>query len=226
MTELERDLLDALVMMYDRWENGTPCFEDVEEHSGPLGNALRLSFEEENQVLSAIETAEAQRDLLDALVMMYDRWENGTPCFEDVEEHSGPLGNALRLSFEEENQVLSAIETAEAQRTATLGAMTRRNRPFPLKWLEEQCADWNAKYPVGTAVKFFPVTGGEDFRLNRTISSAWVLSGHTAVHTAVIWLDNERRCVALDSCEPIEGSAPQRPATPGQGETTERTDQK
>lgn len=79
-----------------------------------------------------------------------------------------------------------------------------RERPLPLRFLEKQCRNWNERYPVGTVVKYHPVICGDDFRLRRTVSDAQVLSGHTAV----IWLDGERGCVALDACSPIEGSAP------------------
>jgi len=44
-----------------------------------------------------------------ALTLLYDKWENGTPCFENPEDRNGPLGNAFRLSYEEENEVLELI---------------------------------------------------------------------------------------------------------------------
>jgi hypothetical protein len=97
-----------------------------------------------------------------------------------------------------------------ARRTSRLQRMEERQA-----WLEKQCRNWNANYPVGTAVKYFPILGDEEFRLRRTRTEAQVLSGHTSV----VWLAGESGCVCLDNCSPIEGSAPQGPATPGRDET-------
>ena len=72
-----------------------------------------------------------------------------------------------------------------------------------LKFLESQCQKWNNAYPVGTSVEYHPVIGDSAFRQRATVSKAQVLSGHTAV----IWLDGERGCVALDACVPIAKSA-------------------
>lgn len=92
---------------------------------------------------------------------------------------------------------------------------TKQRSAERLAWLEKQCRIWNEQHPVGTAVKYHPISGEENFRLRRTVSEAQVLSGHTSV----VWLDSERGCVALDNCAPIEGSAPEGAATPGQHET-------
>ena len=51
---LLKKLTAALEMIYDKWENGDPCFEDLETLSGSLGNAFKLSYEEENQILELI----------------------------------------------------------------------------------------------------------------------------------------------------------------------------
>jgi hypothetical protein len=50
-------LLAALVLMYDKWENGAPCYEDPEDYTGPLGNAFKLTDDEETRVLEALESA-------------------------------------------------------------------------------------------------------------------------------------------------------------------------
>lgn len=52
--------------------------------------------------------AERGRELLG---LLYDKWENGTPCYEDVEECTGSLGNAFKLTDEEENGVLAHLAT-------------------------------------------------------------------------------------------------------------------
>jgi hypothetical protein len=66
--------------------------------------------------------------------------------------------------------------------------------------LLKRCADWNAKYPIGTEVEYHPVIGGPEHRVRRTRSAAAVLSGHTAV----VWLGSESGCVALDACVPVK----------------------
>ena len=64
--------------------------------------------------------------------------------------------------------------------------------------LEKRCAEWNAKYPVGTAIEYHPVIGAPEFRLRKTRSPAQVLSGHSAV----VWLEGESGCVSLEACHP------------------------
>lgn len=47
-------LTDALEMIYDKYEDGDPCTENGDEHGSPIGNAVRLSAEEEDLILSLI----------------------------------------------------------------------------------------------------------------------------------------------------------------------------
>jgi hypothetical protein len=61
------------------------------------------------------------------------------------------------------------------------------------------CKDWNEKNPVGTWVKYHPVSGDYKFESYQTRSRAVVLSGHTAV----LWLDGMAGCVALEALEPL-----------------------
>ena len=43
-------------------------------------------------------------------------------------------------------------------------------------------ADWNARVPVGTPVRYTPIIGGAEYRDTRTRSEAWALkSGHGLV---------------------------------------------
>lgn len=63
--------------------------------------------------------------------------------------------------------------------------------------LNQKCARWNAANSVGTVVRYHPVIGREAFRLRKTAGPAYVMSGHTAV----IFLERETGCVALDACE-------------------------
>lgn len=51
--ELQR-LRDALEMMWDKYENGTPCYEEPEGQEGFIGNAVLLDDFEEGIVLTLI----------------------------------------------------------------------------------------------------------------------------------------------------------------------------
>ena len=49
---------DALAMLYDKWENGVPCYEATDgqiDEAGPsIGNSFKLSFAEEQEILNLI----------------------------------------------------------------------------------------------------------------------------------------------------------------------------
>lgn len=68
----------------------------------------------------------------------------------------------------------------------------RRQRKPNRSLSQKDCDAWNAKYPVGTAVKVSLDTG--EVWDTRTRSPAEMLSGHTAV----IWLDGISGCYLLD----------------------------
>jgi hypothetical protein len=53
VTEIDR-LKKALTLMYDKWENGTSCYENPEECEGFLGFAFKLTQKEEKEILSLI----------------------------------------------------------------------------------------------------------------------------------------------------------------------------
>lgn len=69
--------------------------------------------------------------------------------------------------------------------------------PEHLAWI---CAEWNKAHPIGSLVEFHPVIGAPAHRLRRTSSGASVLSDHTAV----VFLEDESGCVALDACVPVK----------------------
>lgn len=75
--------------------------------------------------------------------------------------------------------------------------MSRRTRE---RIIAETCAAWNQAHPIGTLVQFHPVIGGRGYRERTTRSEAYVLSGHTAV----IMLDGESGCVALEACRVVD----------------------
>jgi hypothetical protein len=66
--------------------------------------------------------------------------------------------------------------------------------------LQRQCDDWNRLHPARVRVLFHPVIGEPEGRERFTKTSAYVLSGHTAV----IYLEGESGCVALEACEVVE----------------------
>lgn len=68
-----------------------------------------------------------------------------------------------------------------------------------VKRLQARCDNWNSKYPIGTKVEYHPTIGEPAHRVRKTKTLAQILSGHTAV----IWLDGESGCVALDACVPV-----------------------
>lgn len=59
---------------------------------------------------------------------------------------------------------------------------------------------WNANHDVGELVKYWTFTREGEGKLARTRSRAEVLSGHTAV----VWLEGVRGCVALSHVEATE----------------------
>jgi hypothetical protein len=66
-------------------------------------------------------------------------------------------------------------------------------------YLEDQCRRWNQLHPVGTEVIYHPVMGERWGRETKTRSAAYVLSGHTAV----LFIEGQAGCVALDAVEAI-----------------------
>lgn len=73
----------------------------------------------------------------------------------------------------------------------------RRPRQKSVAELQKQCDIWNRACPIGTEVQFHPVINAPAYRLRKTRSQAEILSGHTAV----IWLEGESGCVALDAVD-------------------------
>lgn len=77
---------------------------------------------------------------------------------------------------------------------------------------QRQCDHWNRHHAVGIMVRFYPVIGLPDYRLRKTRSEAYMLSGHTAV----IFLDGESGCVALDAVKLAAQDEPELPLNPPQ----------
>jgi hypothetical protein len=86
--------------------------------------------------------------------------------------------------------VTEALEAIERK-----AAEEHMKRPDPKK-LQRQCDEWNSVHPIGTTVAYHPVIGGEYHRIRTTRSGAVILGGHTAV----VWLNGESGCVALEAC--------------------------
>jgi len=72
-------------------------------------------------------------------------------------------------------------------------AAAAADKAAELRW---ECDRWNQ---LGTLVEYHPIIDKPEHRLRKTRTPAQVLSGHTAV----VWLEGESGCVALDACVPV-----------------------
>lgn len=70
--------------------------------------------------------------------------------------------------------------------------MIVNHRPNPQK----EAAAWNARVKVGDTVQYEEVKGVTEAQTFKTKTEAEVLSGHTAV----VWLEGTRGCVAVSHC--------------------------
>ncbi|MGH8881783.1 MAG: hypothetical protein ACRD0P_31285 [Stackebrandtia sp.] len=61
----------------------------------------------------------------------------------------------------------------------------------------EQAAAWNSIHPIGTPVRYWTGPRDGDGRIGDTSAPAQVLSEHTAV----VWINTARACVALSHVE-------------------------
>lgn len=68
-------------------------------------------------------------------------------------------------------------------------------RPNPQKEVDA----WNARVKVGDTVQYEEVKGVTEAQTFKTKTEAEVLSGHTAV----VWLEGKRGCVAVSHCTPV-----------------------
>jgi hypothetical protein len=105
----------------DLLRRGASCLETTEEaFQGVMKDNRDLADEIErlNAALALQVKQEAENwrrgedernRLREALEMIYDKWENGDPCYEDADPTSGFMGNAFQLSSDEENQILALL---------------------------------------------------------------------------------------------------------------------
>ncbi|WP_045740916.1 hypothetical protein [Actinoplanes rectilineatus] len=68
--------------------------------------------------------------------------------------------------------------------------------------LNREVDTFNARYPVGTPVRFWPGLRTDGPRFSTTRTEAQILSDHTAV----VWVDGYAACIALTHVEAIEGA--------------------
>lgn len=65
---------------------------------------------------------------------------------------------------------------------------------------EQETADrWNADHPIGTKVRYWPLTREGDGVPSKTLTRAEMFCGHTAV----VWVEGMRGCIALDHVEAV-----------------------
>lgn len=61
--------------------------------------------------------------------------------------------------------------------------------------IDNRCQQWNAAFPSGTAVRYFPISGLDtSFTDTKTRSEAWVMGGDSLV----VMLEDVSGCVACD----------------------------
>lgn len=87
---------------------GKPVLEMLHSFEpGIAGEYLRSIIEAFN---SHAALAEDNAQLRKALKMLYERWGNGTPSYEDPEDKTGYLGLACKVTAMEEQEILAALE--------------------------------------------------------------------------------------------------------------------
>lgn len=107
INDYERDLIQAGYA--SREPEIQALREEVERLRDLLGKANAMCRIRQERIKELTAAQLSERKLREALIMIYDKWENGQDCYEDVEELSGYSGKAVNLSEEEENQILSLI---------------------------------------------------------------------------------------------------------------------
>lgn len=80
---------------------------------------VQRELEELIKASNADETSSKEARLIAALGMIYDKWEDGTSCYEDPEDFTGHLGNAVKLTAEEEMEILALIPTQRSSEKAS-----------------------------------------------------------------------------------------------------------
>jgi len=89
-------------------------------------------FIRERQLLALISELEAATKVLE---MIYDKYEEGTSCYEDPDDCAGYVGNAVRLSGEEEDSILAVFEAAGIPTALTF---SKRMLPAPTSSSERE----------------------------------------------------------------------------------------
>lgn len=91
------------------------------DFNGDLTSYAELYTHWRTQTSRADNAEASEAKLLEALTLMYSRWEDGITCYEardgeiEIHQSSYPIGNILKLSGEEEDQILAAIHSAESR---------------------------------------------------------------------------------------------------------------
>lgn len=94
-------------------------FGEITDTGGEMANAIE---EEVTALTDRIAALEAERDALRAaLIMIYEKWEDGDRCYEDPTDCENYMGNAVRLYGEEEDQILALIPKERAAIDAAKG---------------------------------------------------------------------------------------------------------
>lgn len=99
-----------------------------------------MSLPDELRERREYHAADRIEELEEALTMLYDKWENGDPCYTDADPCGGDfMGNAFKLSEEEENHILALIPNSVLTGSTSETASNRSVPTTRHKDLNEAC---------------------------------------------------------------------------------------
>lgn len=129
-------------------------FEAVRDHlrsceSASLDHAYSIELIEE------VESIRLERDVArTALTMLFEKWNNGTRCYQNGDEACDSLGNAFKLTAKEEVAVLVALGCVPQNRGSNLNKADLCSDCPPEGWPTDatRCAECPRELPREPAV--------------------------------------------------------------------------
>jgi hypothetical protein len=175
----ERQALDLLALLFDAWELGTPCYEDVDEGAGFLGHAFQLDG----------VTFRACADLLNRRRPVHTRKEPKTlAAAPQAQAHEAPAAPALPASvrealefYAENNTVtvhgLDAAPYSDSGDWQFTGYAKDGEENYAVSTKRAQCAlaDLAAAAPQAPAAPSIPqwIDDPHDIEQGRMLNPAW-----------------------------------------------------
>jgi hypothetical protein len=100
---------DGTRMVHVTYREQLECY--AERLKEELDKVDKLNEELKEAKLAYGKLFNKNGELTGLLELLYDKWENGTACYEDPDDPSvSSIGNAFKLTFEEEKQIIGAIQ--------------------------------------------------------------------------------------------------------------------